>query len=376
MRKDIIHSNLPDVFKFDDGTRVTDVKSWEKRRKEIIDTALELEYGGMPPKPDKMWVEDLTHMEFWGIYSYRIHCEVKDKDFTFTFNVFLPSNEKDKKYPVIVSGDMLYVWCLNDEVMKEAHSRGFAVVKFNRNELAHDMYYEDDNLRRKGGIYELFPNSKFCAISAWAWGYHRVIDALVDLPFIEKEHISIAGHSRGGKTTMLASATDERIFATNSNGSGAHGCGCYRFEQREEPDIYTIERSETMADLFRQFPHWMPRDLEVLKDKAHELFYDQHFFKALIAPRGLFETNAYGDIWANPRGSYLTHIASREVWKLYGLEENTGYFYRPGGHVHSLEDFTAYFDFLEGMLGRKPKYKSKVPYDDIFPIHDWTAPKK
>lgn len=376
MRKDIIHSKLPDVFKFDNGTRVTDIKSWEKRRKEIIDTALELEYGGMPPKPDKMWVEDLTHMDFRGIYNYRIHCVVGEKDFTFTFTVYLPSIEKGKKYPVIVSGDMLFVWCFNDEVMKEAHSRGFAVVKFNRNELAHDMFVIENNTSRRGGIYDLFPNSKFCAISAWAWGYHRVIDALVDLPFIEKEHICIAGHSRGGKTTMLASATDERIFATNCNGSGAHGCGSYRYEQREEKGVYSADRSETMADLFEKFPYWMNQDLLPYKDKAHELFYDQHFFKALIAPRGLFETNAYGDIWANPRGSYLTHIASKEVWKLYDKEENVGYFYRPGGHVHSKEDFVAFFDFVLGMLGKKPKYQSKIPYDDIFPIHDWSCPKK
>ena len=376
MRKDIIHSKLPDVFKFDNGTRVSDIKSWEERRKEIIDTALELEYGGMPPKPENMWVEPLTFMEFRGIYSYRIHCIEKGKDFTFTFTVYLPSNEKCKKYPVILTGDELYVWCLNEEVMKDAHSRGFAVVKFNRNELAHDMHVVKDNISRAGGIYSLFPDKKFCAISAWAWGYHRVIDALVTLPFVESDHICIAGHSRGGKTTLLAAATDERIFATNSNGSGAHGCGSYRFEQREEAGIYAIDRSETMADLFRQFPYWMNQDMLPLKDKAHELFYDQHFFKALIAPRGLFETNAYGDIWANPRGSYLTHIAAREVWKLYNKEENTGYFYRPGGHVHSKADFTAFFDFVEGMLGRKPKYQSKIPYEDISPIHDWSCPKK
>ena len=50
---------LPDPFIFDDGTPVKTKADWEKRRKEIYKTAIELQYGTMPPKPEVFKVEKL-----------------------------------------------------------------------------------------------------------------------------------------------------------------------------------------------------------------------------------------------------------------------------------------------------------------------------
>ena len=49
---DTILGRLPDVFTFEDGTRVKNTTDWRRRRQEIIDTAVELEFGGMPPRPE------------------------------------------------------------------------------------------------------------------------------------------------------------------------------------------------------------------------------------------------------------------------------------------------------------------------------------
>lgn len=379
MRKDIIHSKLPDVFRFDDGTRVTDIKSWEKRRKEIIDTAVELEFGGMPPKPDKVILEPLFHYRHHGVYCAKVHVYVNEKEFSFTFTVYAPKKMQGK-YPAIISGDHAFYWCLDQKVIDEANRRGFAVVKFNRNEFAHDIRKEEDPssdpMSRNGGMYPLFPNLKFSAVSAWAWGYHRVIDALENLDFIDSDHICIAGHSRGGKTTLLAGATDERIFATNSNGSGCHGCGCYRFEQVEDENLFKFYKSERLDDLIHAVPFWFGEGMKKYVGSPSDIPHDHHYFKALIAPRGLFESNGYDDINANPRGSYLTHLAAKEVWKLYGREDNCATFYREGGHNHTFEDFCAFFDFIEFMMGKTSTFKTKTPYDDIEPLHDWTYPTK
>ncbi len=43
---------LPDPFVFDDGTRVKTADDWERRRKEIYKTAVELQYGTIPPEPE------------------------------------------------------------------------------------------------------------------------------------------------------------------------------------------------------------------------------------------------------------------------------------------------------------------------------------
>ena len=379
MRKDVIHSKLPDVFTFENGSRVTDINSWEKRRKEIIETAVEVEFGGMPPKPDKVTVEPLVFYRYHGIYSARVHIFVKEKEFVFPITVYTPKKPQGK-YPAIISGDHAFYWCMNQSVIDEALSRGFAVVKFNRNEFAHDIRKEEDPSRdpmsRDGGIYPLFPDLKFSATSAWAWAYHRVIDAIEDLPFIDKEHLCIAGHSRGGKTTLLAGATDERIFATNPNGSGCHGCGCYRYQQVEDKEKYFFNTSETLDVLYKAVPFWYGQGMEKYIGKPSEIPHDHHYFKALIAPRGLFESNAYGDINANPRGSYLTHIAAKEVWKLYGKEQYCQTYYREGDHDHTFEDFCKFFDFIEFMMGKKANFETEIPYDDMQPLHDWSCPKK
>ena len=238
MRRNIVLGKLPDPFVKEDGKRVENVKDWEVRRKEILDKTIGLEYGGMPPKPDRIRLEVLNE---WGsslANAYRVHCYIKEKDFTFTFLTYRP--EKEGRCPVILTGDVIFNHCCNDAVIAEANRRGFVVVKFNRTEMAPDTYTMD----RSDGIYPIWPELGFSAISAWAWGYHRVVDALFKLPYIDTNHIAITGHSRGGKTVLLAGATDERVRYVNPNNSGAHGCGCYRYDQYDDEHIYNDHRNE------------------------------------------------------------------------------------------------------------------------------------
>ena len=57
MRKDVVIKKLPNQFIFNDVLSVSD---WEKRREEILNDVIDLEYGGMPPKPNKVTLEQLT----------------------------------------------------------------------------------------------------------------------------------------------------------------------------------------------------------------------------------------------------------------------------------------------------------------------------
>ena len=362
MKEDILLSKLPDVFTFQDGRKVATVEDWKQRRQEIINTAVKLEYGGMPPAPDCVRLEKLTENGPGRASCYRVHCLIGEKDFTFCFTAYLP--KEGNKWPVILTGDWMYYQNLDNRVIEEAHRRGFLVVKFNRTEFAHDMY----NTSRDTGIYPFWKDLKFSAISAWAWGYHRVIDALFELPYVDTEHIVLTGHSRGGKTVLLAGALDERVFCTNPNGSGAHGCGCYRFIQQEEEGLYEDTRSEQLEDLFGPVPYWLGEGMRQYVGRDGEVPHDMHFIKALVAPRAFLETNGYGDIWSNPKGSYLTHLAAKEVWKLYGAEKSCQTWYREGGHKHVWEEFNALFDFVEMMMGKEKEWQETVPYDDILKI--------
>ncbi|MBR4236663.1 MAG: acetylxylan esterase [Clostridia bacterium] len=371
MRKDIIFGRLPDVFAFTDGGRVLNLSDWDRRRREILKDVIEIEFGGMPPEPESFECEPIDVMGARYHSTYRLHCGTKNYPFSFILKIWRPDCRH--KCPVVLTGDEMYDSNLDDAVIAEARSRGFAVAKFSRVELASDI----KEAGRSGGIYPLWPDMHFTAISAWAWGYHRAVDALMQMDFIDTSRIAITGHSRGGKTVLLAGATDERIKFVNPNDSGTHGCGCYRFTQVEDDGCYTTETSETLSIMLKRFPHWMGEGLYKYGDKEAELPYDMHFIKALVAPRYLLETNAYGDIWGNPRGSYLTHLAAKEVWKMHGCEDRCLTHYRFGEHAQRFDDFCVLFGLIdaERVGANLPDYFRHVPYTDMQPLHDWKCPE-
>jgi len=184
---------------------------------------------------------------------------------------------------------------------------------------------------------------------------------------VDAAHIAITGHSRGGKAVLLAGATDERIALTCANNSGAGGAGCFRWQG---------PACETLADLLRSFPYWFGPDMQAFANREAELPFDQHFLKALIAPRGLLTTEALGDLWANPTGTWQTHLAAREVYRLLGAEERIGIWYRDGGHDHGLADWRAFLDYLEGQFfGHAPQHcYDRNPYPELQPAFSWKAP--
>jgi len=68
----------------------------------------------------------------------------------------------------------------------------------------------------------------------------------------------------------------------------------------------------------------------------------------------LLSTEARGDIWASPRGTRLTHEATREIYRFLGAENRIGIWYRDGGHAHTLEDWNALLDFADLQFYGKP----------------------
>ena len=311
-------------------------EEWRERRRAILAELVDLEYGGMPPAPESVRVEQLQH----PINALSMKVYINER-FNFMMQVFKPKPlEEGRKYPVILAGDGCYRTC-NDEVIDNAVARGYVVAKFNRVEFANDLLREH---RRVGGIYDLYPDSTFGAISAWAWGYSRAMDALETLSFIDTANVAITGHSRGGKTVLLAGAVDERFAVVNPNGSGCGGGGCFRY--RTEPRDGK-RGNERLEEIMRGLAYWFGPKLKEYIGRDTELPFDQHFLKACVAPRKLLETNGRDDTWANPKGAYLTHEAAKEVWELYGVPENIAYRLREGDHAHLPCDFDALLAFIE-----------------------------
>ncbi len=365
---------LPDPFVFDSGERMTSPDQWEKRREEIYKYAIDLQYGTLPPAPEYFEVEPLLD---WSpvCKGYKIHAGTKEKQVSFRMQVILPE-KRDGKVPVIVDGDMCWMYHMDREFLNAALDRSVGWVMFDRTELAHD---NGGDGRGNGALYGVYPEYTFGALGAWAWGYSRCVDALekLDLP-IDLDFIAFSGHSRGGKTAALAGAVDRRARIVNPNETCAGACGCYRVHMKgvQEPGGINESRSETLDDLMRNFAFWMGDGMEAYRKCEEKLPFDTHFLKAMVAPRTLFVSEAAGDIWANPVGSYQTTVAAKEVFDYLGAGDKLFWYYRPGVHGHRVEDVYMLVNVI-----RHEKYGDPIdermfrrPFKDPGKAYDWTAP--
>lgn len=363
---------LPNPFIFDDGTEVKSVEDWEKRRNEVYKYAVELQYGKQPPKPEVFEVEPLYEYNENPL-NYRIIAGTKEKQASFIMQIFKPKNLG--KFPVIVSGDGCWEYSHNTDYMNAMLDNGVGFVLFNRLELAHDIRGEG---RGKGELYKVYPELDMGALSAWAWGYSRCVDAFEQIGCIDTSCIAFTGHSRGAKTAMLAGVLDERAHIVNPNETNCGSCSCYRIHMRQICEDGEERRSETLKDLGTNFPFWLSQDMQQYKENEAALPFDAHYLKALVAPRKLCVWEAASDAWTNTIGSWQTTMAANEVFKLYGKEENLIWYYRTGGHKHTPLDIQQLVKVIKWHMNGEPLDDTyyKVPFKKPELIFDWKCPEK
>lgn len=362
---------LPDLFAMEDGSRVTTRQQWEARRQELYRTAVELQYGTMPPEPEFLEVEPLDG-DTQAIRNFRITTGPRNHPVSFLMRTQRP--DAPGVYPAIIDGDMCWRYGFNAEFSAAVLEQNIMLVMFNRLELAPDR---GDN-PRKSPLYDAYPGYTFSALAAWAWGYSRCVDALEKLGLADMEHIAFTGHSRGGKTALLAGVLDRRAWIVNSNNSGAGGSGCYRIHMRGQDEYGGQKGSERLSHLIDRFPYWFGPEMPAYVTCEEKLPFDQHFLKALVAPRILLETEAASDLWANPVGTHQTALAAREAYKFLGAEENIRLYFRRGVHFHTPSDISLLAQTMRCAIDDQPMPEGnfKLPFTPIQPIFDWQSPEE
>ncbi len=359
---------LPDPLTADDGTRVSTPAGWEKRRAEIYKTAIELQYGTLPPEPEFVEVEPLHYAH--EVNTYIIRTGTRKDPVSFRMQVLFP-NKREGKFPVIVDGDQVWLYHMDRAFLDAARDRGIGWVLFDRTELAHDIASEG---RGHGQLYRTYPDQTFGALGAWAWGYSRCVDALelLDLQ-IDMDWIAFTGHSRGGKTAALAGAADTRAKIVNPNETCAGACGCYRIHMEGYGEGLAPFRSERLSDLWNNFAFWMGPGMKDYTDHEEKLPFDAHYLKAMIAPRILFVSEAAGDIWANPVGSWQTTMASKKVFELLGAADNLFWYFRPGAHGHHVADVEMLAGVIKTARDGEPvdPRMFRLPFTAPGPAFDW-----
>lgn len=363
---------LPDPFLFADGSRVRSAADWERRKRELREPVIGLQYGGMPPEPEFLEIEPLCVPDTPGRMNiWRVVTGTRADPVSWTIYAHRPAGRAP--WPTVIDGDLCY-GCMQDPRTAEKFSEhGIMLVTFNRDEIVPDVR----NPRRTGNLYGTYPERTFGALSAWAWGFSRTLDALLRLGIADPSSVTFTGLSRGGKAALLAGATDERATVVCPEATCAGSGSCYRIHMSAETSDGRIARSETLKDIVNAFPDWFGPGLKAYEDDEASLPFDSHMLKAMVAPRVLFDCQAEDDIWAGPVNSWMTDVAAREVWKLFGKEENVLWYWRAGGHAHLPEDFDMLIEVIERERDGRPLRSEKfmkTPFPEPEPLFDWRCP--
>lgn len=337
--------DLPDVLTMFDGTLVMSKEQWlTKRRPELQRLFQHYMYGYLPPKPKIAATATKTVDGLCGGKVTLKEIEIRFTDLPdhaprIHLALFLPANAKQRvpvflglnkcgnaeavddpavtiddaawkhqNCPNPVRGNAVDFWCV-----EYLASRGYALATFHESNVDPDQHDFTDGIHPFYADEPAPPKSKPGTIAAWAWGLSRAVDYLVTDPQVDPKKVCLIGHSRRGKTALLAAAMDDRVALVVPHQSGTGGMALSRDSQQE-----TVER------INRAFPHWFADQFTEFDHDVERLPFDQHCLIALVAPRPLLDTEGAQDAWANFPRSLDALKAADVVYKLLGTPGLTG----------------------------------------------------
>lgn len=364
---------VPDVFAFQDGSKVKTKADWECRADELRDLYQYYMYGYMPDTSQERVSFEKTKA------GMIVKIELNRKVASFPVTVTLPGEDCDFNgpYPVIITNGGLDL-AFDEETMsfvrptelpKEnlVNQRGYAVITIKPADVA------ADNSERTGAFFDLYPYSEVDndvgTLVAWAWGAGKVLDALEQnaYPEINPKQAGITGFSRFGKAALVAGALDQRFALINPHASGLGGMTSFRhtFDGKKYP-WGVAGPAEGLGSLQSSgLRHWFTSKFTQFVS-ATQLPFDQHQLSALIAPRGLFLTTGYSDYHTNPEGMHAAYLGAEKVYNFLGVRDNIGLAFRPGAHTIVLEDLESLLDFGDYLFRdiKSVRDFKKTLYDD------------
>ncbi len=238
-----------------------------------------------------------------------------------------------------------------DGMGEEIIDRGYGLASVYYEAVTPDK--DDSFLNGAGAFCRRNPYDSWGKIAIWAWAGSRLLDVCLEKELADPKRIAVVGHSRLGKTALLAGALDRRFSMVVSNDSGCGGIALYRGKKGEQ-----------LADLKKNAGYWFCGNMADLVGREEEMPFDAHYLAALTAPGHLYVASASEDAWADPKSEFLACVAGSEAYETLGLrglvcpdrypepgeafpEGHIGYHLRKGTHYLAREDWHHFMEYRE-----------------------------
>ena len=355
---------LPSPLLKADGSKVRSAFDWVNfRRPEILQLYKDEMYGQSPPLPDQVSYQLLScrhdALDNTALRKeVRLHFRMRSgKAHYIDLLLYAPKSAAEKPAPAFLGLCFKGNHACTDEKdvrmsgarqkdpeLLQEEMRGTQVERWHFRELVKAGFagvvacYHDIFPDRADGwqdsVLSLFEDLQgfrgshqyYTAIGAWAWGLSRALDYLHSDPWVDASRVAVHGHSRLGKTSLWAGASDPRFRIVISNNSGCGGAALAR-----------RMLGETNIVIANAFPHWFVKPFRKYIANEENMPFEQNFLIALCAPRPVAIGSASEDLWADPKGEFLSGAHANEVYALFG-SEGSGTFTQPEpGKYHSAD---------------------------------------
>ena len=338
---------LPDYLYSEDG---------HLDRQRTIDVLLDCEYGRISDENIELTasvVKVRTESVYAGKCKQHILVDFElrkqDRRSCFPVDIFIPNTDKD--YPLIVALDFPIdvnkCYCPIEELM----DMGVAVARV----LYTDITSDDGDF--DNGIAPLLTDrSKPMSagkLMIWAYAAGLIGKYMLEKGYASSDKLYVSGHSRLGKSALLAAALYTEFCGVHSNNSGCSGVAISR-----------EKRGETISKICKQFPYWFAPSYLKYADNEQSMPFDQHYLTALISPRKLSICAAVQDTWADTEAQFLSAEAASVIYErdgVVGLSKtreiptvgysnargNIGFMLRGGTHYFSRDDWKFFIGFIK-----------------------------